>query len=53
MGMLDNLEDKGKDMMDNPETRAKIEKMAKEKGMTMEEAKAHFMKHGDTTEQNQ
>lgn len=47
MGLLDDMKDKGKDIMDDPDKRAKIEQMAKEKGMTLEEAKNHFMKHGD------
>lgn len=50
MGMLDDIEDKGKDMMNDPDTRAKIEQMAKDKGMTIEEAKQHFMKHGDQSQ---
>jgi hypothetical protein len=47
MGLLDDMQDKGKDMMDDPDKKAKIEQLAKDKGMTIDEAKAHFMKHGD------
>ena len=47
MGLLDNLEDKAKDVMQDPEQRAKIEQLAKDKGISLEAAKAHFLKHGD------
>jgi hypothetical protein len=47
MGLLDEMKDKGKDVMDDPDKKAKIEQLAKDKGMSMEEAKEHFMKHGD------
>lgn len=47
MGMLDNLKDKAGDMMNDPDKKAQIEQMAKDKGISMEEAKQHFMKHGD------
>jgi hypothetical protein len=50
MGLLDEMKDKGKDMMDDPDKKAKIEQLAKDKGMTLDEAKAHFMKHGDQTQ---
>jgi hypothetical protein len=47
MGMFDDLEAKGKDVMDDPAKKAQIEQMAKDKGMSMEEAKKHFMKHSN------
>ena len=47
MGMLDDMENKSKDVMNDPEKRAKIEQMAKDNGMSIEEAKAHFMQHND------
>jgi hypothetical protein len=47
MGMLDDMKDKSKDIMDDPDKKAQIEQMAKDKGMTVEEAKKHFMKHGN------
>lgn len=54
MGMLDDMKNKGTDMMKDPDTRAKIEQMAKDKGMSVDEAKEHFMKHGDqNSDQNQ
>lgn len=47
MDMFDDMKDKTTDIMDDPAKRAKIEQIAKEKGMTIDEAKDHFMKHGD------
>lgn len=47
MGMLDNMDNQSKDVMNDPEKRAKIEQMAKDNGMSIEEAKAHFMQHSD------
>lgn len=47
MGLMDDIQDKGKDIMNDPEKKAKIEQLAKDKGMSLEEAKDHFMKHGD------
>lgn len=43
MGTFDELKKKGQDMMNDPDKKAKIEQMAKEKGITIEEAKKHFM----------
>ncbi len=48
MGMLDNIQDKGKDIMNDPTHRAKIEQLAKDKNMSIEDAKTHYMKHTDT-----
>lgn len=45
MGLLDDMENKSKDIMADPNKRAKIEQMAKEKGMSIEEAKTHFLKN--------
>jgi hypothetical protein len=53
MGLLDDMKNKGKDMMDNPDTREKIEQMAKDKGMTVDQAKEHFMKHGDSDKKSE
>jgi len=39
MGIMDNLQDKAGDVMDND----KIEQFAKDKGISVEEAKQHFM----------
>jgi len=47
MGMLDDIKDKQQDIMNDPDKKAKIEQIAQEKGISMEEAKAHFMKHND------
>ena len=47
MDMFDNLRDKAQDVMNNPEQREKIEQIAREKGITLEEAKDHFLKTQD------
>jgi hypothetical protein len=47
MSMFDNLRDKAQDVMNNPEQRAKIEEIAREKGLSLEEAKDHFLKTQD------
>lgn len=47
MSLMDNLKNKSEDVMNNPEHRAKIEQIAKDKGISMEKAKEHFMKNGD------
>ena len=47
MGIMDNLKDRADDMMNDPDTRSKIEQIAKEHNMSIEEAKQHFMRqHG-------
>ena len=43
MGLLDNLKDKAHDLMNDPETKLKIQKMAEEKGITLEAAKEKFL----------
>ncbi|HSX31757.1 MAG TPA: hypothetical protein VLF43_00710 [Candidatus Saccharimonadales bacterium] len=43
MGVMDDLKDKASDVMDDPDKKAQIEQMAKEKGMSIDEAKRHFM----------
>ena len=47
MGMIDDMKDKAKDMMDDPDQRAKIEKYAKDHNITVDEAKSRLMKHND------
>ena len=47
MGMLDDMQNKAKDMMDDPDKKEQIEQMAREKGITVEEAKERFMKQND------
>ena len=48
MGMLDNLKDKGSELMNDPDKREQIEQIAKDKGISIDEAKNHFMKqHGE------
>lgn len=43
MGLLDDVKDKAKDVMDDPDKKAKIEKMAKDHGITLEKAKEKFL----------
>ncbi|MDN5275529.1 MAG: hypothetical protein JWN33_178 [Candidatus Saccharibacteria bacterium] len=47
MGLLDDIKDKVGDVMDDPDKRAKIEEIAKEKGLTLDQAKEHFLNHND------
>ena len=44
MGLLDNLKQKADDIMNDPDKKAKIEQMAREKGISIEEAKNRFLK---------
>lgn len=44
---MDDMKAKAGDMMNDPETRAKIQKIADERGISMDEAKEHFLKHKD------
>lgn len=48
MGMLDNVKDKADDMMNDPNKREELQRMAKEKGISMEEAKQRFMNKSDS-----
>ena len=45
MSMFDDIQAKGKDVMNDPEKKAQIEQLAKEKGLTIEEAKTHYLQH--------
>lgn len=51
MGMMDDMtndiKNKGEDLMKDPGTKAKIEQIAKDKGMSIDQAKEHFMKQGN------
>ncbi len=47
MSMVDDLRDKAQDIMDNPEQREKIEQIAREKKISLEEAKDHFLHNQD------
>lgn len=44
MGTFDELKKKSKDLMNNSDAKAKIEKMAKEKGISIDKAKEYFTK---------
>ena len=44
MALLNKMKDSAKDPMADPSTKAKIEKIAHDKGITLEKAKEHFMK---------
>ena len=47
MGLLDNLKDQSSNIMDDPDKRSKIEQIAQEHGISMDEAKEHYLKqHG-------
>jgi len=47
MGIFDEVKDKAQDVLNDPDKRAKIEQMAKDKGISIDQAKDHFMKHGE------
>ena len=47
MGILDNLKDQGRDIMDDPDKRSRIEQIAKERNISIDEAKAHFMRQNN------
>lgn len=50
MGIMDSIKDKAGDMMNDPEQRAKVEQMAKDKGISLEDAQKHLMhKDGQPT----
>ena len=44
MSMFDDMRTKEKDIMSNPATRETIQRIANEHGMTLEEAKIHFLR---------
>lgn len=45
MGMMDNLGDKAKDIMNDPDKKQQIEQLAKDKGISIDQAKEQFAKH--------
>lgn len=47
MSMFDDMKDKAKDIMNDPEKKAKIEQLAKDNNMSIEEARDHYLKHED------
>jgi len=47
MDGIDDLKNKGEDLMNDPDKKAKIEQIAKEKGISIDEAKKHFMKQDE------
>lgn len=50
MGMMDDLGDKAKDMMNDPQKKQQIEQLAKEKGISIEQAaKEHLSKQKDNS----
>lgn len=42
MGLMDNLGDKARDIMNDPDKKQQIEKLAKEKGVSIEEAAKQY-----------
>lgn len=47
MGTLDNMRDQANDIMDDPDARDKIQRIADEHGMSIEDAKTHYLQHKD------
>ena len=44
MGLFDDIEKQGEGLLKRPETRAKIEAIAKEHGMSLMDAKQHYLR---------
>lgn len=44
MSVLNDTRNQGNDIMSNPDTKEKIKRIAYEHGMTLSEAKIHFMR---------
>lgn len=42
MGLMDNMSDKAKDVMNDPDKKQQIEKLAKEKGISIKEAAKQY-----------
>jgi hypothetical protein len=51
MGIFDDVKGKAGDMMDDPANKIKIEQIAREKGLSIEDAKKHFMKENEDDSQ--
>jgi hypothetical protein len=47
MGTLDNMRDQANDIMDDPDARDKIQRIADEHGMSIEDAKTHYLQQKD------
>jgi hypothetical protein len=45
MGLMDDMKSKAQDVMNDPQKREEIERIAREKNISLDEAKAHFMKN--------
>lgn len=45
MGIIDQIKAKSQDIMNDPAKREKVEQIAREKGLSIEEAKAYFLKN--------
>ncbi|CAN5612193.1 hypothetical protein BH23PAT2_BH23PAT2_10450 [soil metagenome] len=43
MGMFDDMKNKGQDVMNDPDKRARVEQMAQEQDISIDEAKQRFM----------
>lgn len=50
MGMMDDIKDKASEAMGSNDNSEKIEQFAQEKGISVDEAKQHFMNKGDQSE---
>jgi len=46
MGFMDNMKSKMHGMMESPEQRAKLEQMARDKGISIDAAREHMRKMG-------
>lgn len=44
MSMFDDMRDQGNQLMSDPDTREKVRRIADEHGMTLDEAKIHYLR---------
>ena len=47
MGLMDDMQAKAGDIMNDPKAREEIEKIAREKNVSIDAAREHFMKKND------
>ena len=47
MGIMDNIKDQSQNIMDDPDHRSKIEKIAQDRGISIDEAKDHYIRQND------
>ena len=43
MGLMDDMKDKGQDMMNDPDAHEEIQRIAEERNISFDEAKRHYL----------